>query len=83
MYAVTLSPGAERMLRKLSPEVKAALRNAIPELAENPRDPTCRQLVGESGWRKRVGRYRIKYQIDDKASLVWIYWLGHRKNAYA
>jgi len=82
MYAVRLSPGAERLLRKLSPEVNSLLRAAIPELAQNPRDHSCLPLVGESGWRKRVGRYRIKYLIDDKASLVWVYWVGHRKNAY-
>jgi mRNA interferase RelE/StbE len=38
----------------------------IDDLAQDPRPPGVLKLQGETGYRLRVGVYRILYEIDDE-----------------
>ncbi len=51
-------------------------------LAENPRPDGAKKLKGETGYRIRVGNYRVLYEIDDAAQLVIIYRVKHRRDVY-
>jgi len=52
-------------------------------LAENPKPPGCRKLIGaENDWRIRVGDYRLIYEIDDAALVVRIWRIRHRREVY-
>ena len=51
-------------------------------LPENPRPSGCRKLHGSAGWRLRVGRYRIVYEIDDARQIVTVLKVAHRKDVY-
>lgn len=42
----------------------------------------CQKLVGEDGYRIRVGDYRILYRIDDSAKAIYTYRVKHRKEVY-
>lgn len=56
----------------------------IQRLADNPRPPGCRKIVGsENDWRIRVGDYRIVYEIDDSGHKVIVFHVKHRKDVYA
>jgi mRNA interferase RelE/StbE len=81
-YKVIILPVAEKeILRLNSPEydqVRAKLRG----LPENPRPSGCRKLQGSDGWRLRVGRYRIVYEIDDARQIVTVLKVAHRKDVY-
>jgi len=46
---------------------------AIAALRQQPRPSGCRKIVGsDNGYRIRVGRYRVVYEIRDKERLVLI-----------
>ncbi|MCX7052695.1 MAG: type II toxin-antitoxin system RelE/ParE family toxin, partial [Proteobacteria bacterium] len=48
-----------------------------------PRPNGSEKLAGyDDRYRVRQGNYRIVYAIDDKASYVTIYRIGHRKDVY-
>lgn len=56
---------------------------AIEALAENPRPPSCKKLVGQDGWRIRVANtYRVIYEIHDRVLLVTVVDVGHRREIY-
>jgi len=81
---VKLSPQAQRELNRLHGSTYTRLESAIDQLAENPRPPGCRKMVGlVNEWRIRVGSYRIIYTIDDKARQVLIHRVGHRRDIYS
>ncbi|MGI8911776.1 MAG: type II toxin-antitoxin system RelE family toxin [Rubrobacteraceae bacterium] len=58
------------------------MREAIRELAGEPRPPGCRKLKGREGWRIRVGDYRIVYRVNDDAREVIVVDIGHRRDIY-
>ncbi len=82
-YEVRLAPAAVRQLRKLDPPGRRRVQAAIDLLAEDPRPPGARQLVGGAGeWRVRTGDFRIIYDIRDGELLVLIVKVGHRRDVY-
>ena len=82
-YEVRLAPAAVRQLRKLDPPGRRRVQAAIDLLAEDPRPPGARQLVGGAGeWRVRTGDFRIVYDIRDGALLVLVVKVGHRRDVY-
>ncbi len=53
------------------------------ELEQTPRPHGCTKLEGsEDEYRVRAGDYRILYVIDDKAKLVTVARVRHRRDAY-
>jgi len=82
-YLVVDQPAAERDLAKLPRDVLRRVDDRIRTLAENPRPPGSEKLKGaEDLYRVRVGDYRILYRIDDKARVVRIARVRHRRDAY-
>ncbi len=82
-YQVRLAPAAVRQLRKLDPPGRRRVQAAIDLLAEDPRPPGARQLVGGAGeWRVRTGDFRIIYDIRDGDLLVLVVKVGHRRDVY-
>lgn len=82
-YTVSLSPAAARQLRKFDPPVRRRLQAAIELLAEDPRPPAAKQLVGGAGeWRVRTGDYRIVYEIHDAVLIVLVLRMAHRRDVY-
>ncbi len=82
-YQVRLTPAAVRQLRKLDPQGRRRIQAAIDLLAEEPRPPGARQLVGGAGeWRVRTGDFRIIYDIRDGELLVLVIKVGHRRDVY-
>ncbi|CAN5637532.1 type II toxin-antitoxin system RelE/ParE family toxin [soil metagenome] len=81
-YRVEIIRRAAKDLSKLpSPEYER-VRDAIQSLGLDPRPPGCKKLIGREGWRIRVGRYRVIYEIGDAVRVVTIIDVGHRKDVY-
>jgi len=81
---IIILPPAQRDFRKLDREVAARLRQAILQLADDPR-PAGGLMLREwafRAWRIRVGDWRVIYTIDDDAALVTIVRILHRSKAY-
>lgn len=81
-YTVEILPRAVKQLEKLPGEVYPRIREALLALATEPRPVGCLKLQGRSGWRLRVGKYRIVYEIDDEARRVVVLDIGHRREVY-
>jgi mRNA interferase RelE/StbE len=83
MYRVLLERSAERDLGRISSEVHDRIIKAIQGLANNPRPPGCRKLVGsKNDWRIRVGDYRVIYEIADAIRVVRVNRVRHRREVY-
>ena len=81
-YTVEILRVAQKQLAGIAhheqPRIEAALRG----LATDPRPPGCKKLTGRPGWRIRIGRYRVVYEIRDDRLLVLVVAVGHRKEIY-
>lgn len=82
VYEIQVRPAAVRALRKTAQADRERLQAAIALLAEDPRPPNSRRLTGRSGYRVRVGDYRIIYTIDNGQLLIVVVTLGHRREVY-
>ena len=81
-YTLYFSKHAIKELEKINEPFYSSIKQAILDLSENPRPPGCKKLKGRSGWRIRVGSYRVIYDIFDNQLIVDIITLGHRKDIY-
>jgi mRNA interferase RelE/StbE len=82
-YRVVLAPAAERQLRKFDPPVRRRLQAVLELLADEPRPPAAKQLVGGAGeWRVQTGDYRIVYAIEAEELIVLVLRVGHRREVY-
>lgn len=82
-YRVVLAPAAERQLRKFDPPVRRRLQAVLELLADQPRPPAAKQLVGGAGeWRVRTGDYRIVYEIEADDPIILVLRVGHRREVY-
>ena len=84
-YRIEFRPAAQRDLRKLDRLARDRVAKAISLLADNPRPPTAKMLVGDDTlrlWRVRTGDYRIIYSIADDVLLVLVIGVRHRREAY-
>ena len=83
MYRIEVSPAADRDLEKLKDRIRMQdferLRNAVGNLAENPRPRGVRKIKGaEKAYRIRVGNYRVVYDVYDSDNLVLILQIARR-----
>ncbi|NHN33637.1 type II toxin-antitoxin system RelE/ParE family toxin [Paenibacillus sp. S3N08] len=64
--------------------LRRRIRDALLELAENPfQSPEVKRLKGRKGqYRKRVGDYRIIYEIVDKQLIILVLKISIRGNVY-
>jgi mRNA interferase RelE/StbE len=66
----------------LPKDVQERLTPHIDALTRNPCPSGVKKLKGEDAYRLRVGDYRIIYQIQEKALLVLVIKIGHRRAVY-
>lgn len=82
-YTVRIERAAGKAFDRLPPRTKQQIATAIDALAENPRHVGVIKLKdSDTGYRVRVGRYRIVFVIDDAAALVSIVRIGTRQGVY-
>ncbi len=82
MYDLQYKKKAIKALAKINDPYYSAILKAIDELAENPRPFGYKKLTGRSGYRIRVGTYRIIYDIFDDVLVVEIVNIGSRGDIY-
>ncbi|MCA1613976.1 MAG: type II toxin-antitoxin system RelE/ParE family toxin, partial [Acidobacteria bacterium] len=64
-YQILILRRAQKELSCLPKSDYERVRDEIALLADDPRPAGCKKLVGRAGWRVRIGRYRVIYEIDD------------------
>ena len=81
-YQVVIRSSAEKEMDTLPGPFHKRTAAKIEGLAVNPRPTGCIKLSGTDGYRIRIGDYRVVYTVDDKASLVTVIGIGHRRDIY-
>ncbi|HOY40587.1 MAG TPA: type II toxin-antitoxin system RelE/ParE family toxin [Chitinophagales bacterium] len=82
MYIVTIRKNALKFLEVLNEPDYSKIKNAIFDLANNPRPKGCKKLKNREAYRIRQGDYRIIYEIFDKVLTIDVVAIGHRRNIY-
>jgi mRNA interferase RelE/StbE len=81
-YIVSLTPRAERALKKLPAAVSRRLVAQMEVLETDPRPNGATKLTDTDLYRIRDGDYRIIYTIDDGKLMVLVVHLGNRRDVY-
>lgn len=82
-YRLQVKRSANKELARIPRELGHNILEHIEMLSSNPRLRQSRKLAGsKSSYRLKVGDYRVLYQVDDKAKVVLIFAVGHRKQIY-
>jgi mRNA interferase RelE/StbE len=81
-YSVRLKPSADRALSKLARDVQARILGNLEQLAEDPFPAGVEKMQDESGYRVRVGDYRIVYDVLHDELTVLVIRIGHRREIY-
>jgi len=83
-YKILIKTSAGKELAEVGSKAdREKLVARVQGLAANPRPHGSEKLAGYADrYRVRQGNYRVIYLIDDEASVVTIYKIGHRKDVY-
>lgn len=83
LYSIEWKRSAYRDLKKIDKQYLHRILKEIESLARNPHPQDCQKLVDtERTFRIRVGDYRVVYQADDRAGVVLVEHIRHRKDVY-
>jgi mRNA interferase RelE/StbE len=81
-YSLHFSRQAFKELEQINEPFYYSIKQAIFNLAQNPRPQGYKKLKGRDAYRIRIGNYRVIYDIIDNELVVDIITLGHRKDVY-
>lgn len=82
MYELVFFKKVIKTLININEPYYSAIKEAIQNLAQNPRPFGYKKLKGKTTYRIRVGDYRVIYDIKKEILVVEIIDVGHRKNIY-
>jgi len=81
MYEVIISETAERQIKKLERHIQDRILSTLERIKTRP-EHFIEKLVDKSGYKLRVGDYRVILDIDRNKFLITVLKIGHRKNIY-
>ena len=85
-WIVEFSKTAVKQLKKIDKHEQKKIINFLREKIENQSNPKLhgKSLTGDKSdlWRYRVGDYRIICKLENKALIILVLTIGHRKNIY-
>ena len=81
-YQINLQRRAIKALQNINDPYYSAIKEAIYNLADNPRPQGYKKLKGRDAYRIRITNYRVIYEIFDDILLIDVVDLGHRKEIY-
>jgi len=81
-YRITIKPTARKELEALSDPALRRVDRAIAALASEPQPHGSIRVRGTSLYRIRAGEYRVLYQVDDRARVIDVVGVGHRREIY-
>jgi len=81
LYEIVFSQKAKKQLFKLERLIQERIISALERIKIRP-ESYITKLVGDPGYKLRVGDYRVIMDIDKSKLLVLVIKIGHRKNIY-
>ena len=84
MYKVTIRKQAQKKLASLTEKQRITISEAVRFLGLHPDDQRLdiKKLLGRSGYRVRVGSWRIIYERNDYLRIISIEKIGARGDIY-
>ena len=80
-YEILFSDKALKQLKNMERDVQERIIAAMERVRIKPAKYVTK-LVGDPGYKLRVGDYRVIMDIDSKKLQVLVLKIGHRKNIY-
>ncbi|MCB0164492.1 MAG: type II toxin-antitoxin system RelE/ParE family toxin [Anaerolineae bacterium] len=84
MYRIVFTKQANRALRKMSRDTANLIREKLDQLAQDPYapNPNLTKLQGRSGYRLRVGDWRVIYELEDDRLVILVLKVAPRGGVY-
>ena len=76
IWVLLVLPKAKKGLRKLDKKYQETALRSLEELEDDPKQGRIEKIRDQSGFRKRTGRVRIKFVLDD--NLIIVFHIGLR-----
>jgi mRNA interferase RelE/StbE len=80
-YEITFTDTSRRQFRKLEKDVQERMIKALERIRIRP-ESYVKKLVGDPGYRLRVGDYRVILDIQKSELIILVIKIGHKKNIY-
>jgi len=77
---VELAPSVKKYLDSLDASIKSRIKKALRKVALEPPQGDIVSLSGQDGFRLRVGKYRVLFDVTDEKIIV--YDIGLRGQIY-
>lgn len=81
MYGIIFSLKAKKQLMKLERDIQERIISSLERIRIRP-EAFITMLVGDPGYKLRVGDYRVIMDIDKNNLIILVIKVGHRKNIY-
>ena len=81
MYEIIFSNKAKKQLFKLEKSIQRRIIAALERIRIRP-ESYITKLVGDPGYKLRIGDYRVIMDIDKGKLLILVIKIGHRKKIY-
>ena len=81
MYTIKFTESSDKELKKLERDTQERIVKVLERIRIRPED-FVEKLVGEPGFKLRIGDYRIILDIDNKELIVLVIKIGNRRNIY-
>ena len=84
MYEVVYNKQTDRTLRRMPRNQAQIIRTKIEEIAQDPyaQHNNLTKLVGRSGYRLRVGDWRVLYELLDQQLILLVVKIASRGDVY-
>ncbi len=81
-WRVELTRRAEQELERLPNNVLQRIVTKLRTLESNPFPSGVKKLQGHTGYRLRIGDYRVLYEVFTTEKQIVVYAVGNRKDVY-
>jgi len=82
-WQVDVAESAQKYLKRIPEKDSLRIKTAVREMTVNPYTGDVTKLKGDLVWRRRVGSYRIFFEIYESSKAVRVYGIERRgSNTY-
>lgn len=80
-YEIIFTDKSLKQLKKLEKDIQKRIIKALERIRIRP-EAYVTKLIGDPGYRLRVGNYRVLMDIDKQKILILVLKIAHRKTIY-
>ena len=80
-YEITFTDTSRKQFRKLEKDVQERIIKILERIRIRP-ESYVKKLIGDPGYRLRVGDYRVILDIQKSELIILVIKIGFRKNIY-